>query len=61
MVRVGGGWDTLQHYLYKHDQCRQLSQSHKMDEKKVFFFLSIQEISLFKLKLFSEDKQKTNE
>ena len=60
MVRVGGGWDTLQHYLYKHDQCRQL-QSHKMDEKKVFFFLSSQEISLFKLKLFSEDKQKTNE
>ena len=23
MVRVGGGWDTLQHYLYKHDHCRQ--------------------------------------
>ncbi len=22
MVRVGGGWDTLQHYLYKHDPCR---------------------------------------
>ncbi|RWS30704.1 hypothetical protein B4U80_03640 [Leptotrombidium deliense] len=22
MVRVGGGWDTLEHYLYKHDPCR---------------------------------------
>uniref|UniRef100_H2XPE8 GAR domain-containing protein n=1 Tax=Ciona intestinalis TaxID=7719 RepID=H2XPE8_CIOIN len=22
MVRVGGGWDTLEHYLNKHDPCR---------------------------------------
>jgi hypothetical protein len=22
MVRVGGGWDTLHHYLDKHDPCR---------------------------------------
>lgn len=22
MVRVGGGWDTLEHYLDKHDPCR---------------------------------------
>ena len=22
MVRVGGGWDTLQNYLDKHDPCR---------------------------------------
>jgi hypothetical protein len=22
MVRVGGGWDTLSHYLDKHDPCR---------------------------------------
>ncbi|XP_054166376.1 GAS2-like protein pickled eggs [Oppia nitens] len=22
MVRVGGGWDTLEHYLEKHDPCR---------------------------------------
>lgn len=22
MVRVGGGWDTLDHYLDKHDPCR---------------------------------------
>ena len=22
MVRVGGGWDTLDHYLATHDPCR---------------------------------------
>jgi len=22
MIRVGGGWDTLEHYLDKHDPCR---------------------------------------
>ena len=22
MVRVGGGWDTLQHYIVTHDPCR---------------------------------------
>jgi len=22
MVRVGGGWDTLDHFLLKHDPCR---------------------------------------
>lgn len=22
MVRVGGGWDTLEHFLDKHDPCR---------------------------------------
>ncbi|XP_053555811.1 GAS2-like protein 1 [Bombina bombina] len=27
MVRVGGGWDTLEHYLDKHDPCRCLSVS----------------------------------
>lgn len=26
MVRVGGGWDTLSHYLDKHDPCRCKSQ-----------------------------------
>lgn len=26
MVRVGGGWDTLSHYLEKHDPCRCRSQ-----------------------------------
>ncbi|XP_074045007.1 matrix metalloproteinase-28 isoform X2 [Macrotis lagotis] len=30
MVRVGGGWDTLSHYLDKHDPCRCTSLSHKM-------------------------------
>ncbi|NXI59376.1 GA2L2 protein, partial [Chloroceryle aenea] len=29
MVRVGGGWDTLDHYLDKHDPCRCTSLSHK--------------------------------
>ncbi|MBN3291566.1 GA2L2 protein, partial [Polypterus senegalus] len=29
MVRVGGGWDTLEHYLDKHDPCRCTSISHK--------------------------------
>ncbi|KAK1328393.1 hypothetical protein QTO34_011966 [Cnephaeus nilssonii] len=27
MVRVGGGWDTLEHYLDKHDPCRCSSQA----------------------------------
>uniref|UniRef100_A0A8C4P656 Growth arrest specific 2 like 1 n=2 Tax=Dromaius novaehollandiae TaxID=8790 RepID=A0A8C4P656_DRONO len=27
MVRVGGGWDTLEHYLDKHDPCRCASLS----------------------------------
>ena len=22
MVRVGGGWDTLEHFIEKHDPCR---------------------------------------
>lgn len=25
MVRVGGGWDTLGHYLERHDPCRSRS------------------------------------
>ncbi|KAF7237004.1 GAS2-like protein 2, partial [Varanus komodoensis] len=29
MVRVGGGWDTLEHYLDKHDPCRCTSMTHK--------------------------------
>ncbi|XP_067650040.1 GAS2-like protein 2B [Haliotis asinina] len=28
MVRVGGGWDTLEHYLDKHDPCRCNFQGH---------------------------------
>ena len=27
MVRVGGGWDTLQHFLNKHDPCRHRAAS----------------------------------
>ncbi|XP_066517195.1 GAS2-like protein 2A [Hoplias malabaricus] len=30
MVRVGGGWDTLEHYLDKHDPCRCTSLTHKL-------------------------------
>ncbi|XP_059343224.1 GAS2-like protein 2 [Ammospiza nelsoni] len=33
MVRVGGGWDTLEHYLDKHDPCRCTSLSHKQGRK----------------------------
>ncbi|KAG9492701.1 hypothetical protein GDO78_000935 [Eleutherodactylus coqui] len=33
MVRVGGGWDTLEHYLDKHDPCRCTSLSHKQASK----------------------------
>ena len=22
MVRVGGGWDTLEHFIQKHDPCQ---------------------------------------
>nr|XP_053639390.1 GAS2-like protein pickled eggs [Cherax quadricarinatus] len=29
MVRVGGGWDTLEHYLDKHDPCR-CRQGHRI-------------------------------
>ncbi|XP_078083524.1 GAS2-like protein 1 [Mustelus asterias] len=29
MVRVGGGWDTLEHYLNKHDPCRCSSLLHR--------------------------------
>ncbi|XP_071945402.1 uncharacterized protein [Antedon mediterranea] len=34
MVRVGGGWDTLEHYLDKHDPCRCLGhRSHNLHHK----------------------------
>ncbi|XP_073471321.1 GAS2-like protein 2 [Aquarana catesbeiana] len=35
MVRVGGGWDTLEHYLDKHDPCRCTSLSHKQASASV--------------------------
>lgn len=28
MVRVGGGWDTLEHYLLRHDPCRRGEGGH---------------------------------
>ncbi|XP_043094549.1 GAS2-like protein 2A [Puntigrus tetrazona] len=33
MVRVGGGWDTLEHYLDKHDPCRCTSLIHKLSTR----------------------------
>uniref|UniRef100_A0A8C6Y8M7 Growth arrest specific 2 like 1 n=1 Tax=Naja naja TaxID=35670 RepID=A0A8C6Y8M7_NAJNA len=34
MVRVGGGWDTLEHYLDKHDPCRCTSVSHRLTQSR---------------------------
>ncbi|XP_029475506.1 GAS2-like protein 1 [Rhinatrema bivittatum] len=34
MVRVGGGWDTLEHYLDKHDPCRCSSLSHRLQQTR---------------------------
>ncbi|XP_072921805.1 uncharacterized protein gas2l1 [Hemitrygon akajei] len=34
MVRVGGGWDTLEHYLNKHDPCRCASSTHRYQPVK---------------------------
>ncbi|XP_070619153.1 LOW QUALITY PROTEIN: GAS2-like protein 1 [Erythrolamprus reginae] len=34
MVRVGGGWDTLEHYLDKHDPCRCASISHRLTQSR---------------------------
>ncbi|XP_062874003.1 GAS2-like protein 2B [Trichomycterus rosablanca] len=34
MVRVGGGWDTLEHYLDKHDPCRCSAFSHRYQQGK---------------------------
>ncbi|EMP25333.1 GAS2-like protein 1 [Chelonia mydas] len=34
MVRVGGGWDTLEHYLDKHDPCRCASLSHRLTQTR---------------------------
>lgn len=30
MIRVGGGWDTLEHYLDRHDPCRCGFQGNKI-------------------------------
>ncbi|XP_060739609.1 GAS2-like protein 2 [Tachysurus vachellii] len=34
MVRVGGGWDTLEHYLDKHDPCRCNAYAHRYQQGK---------------------------
>ncbi|XP_004615578.2 GAS2-like protein 1 [Sorex araneus] len=36
MVRVGGGWDTLEHYLDKHDPCRCSSSAHRPSRASTF-------------------------
>uniref|UniRef100_F7CWH0 Growth arrest-specific 2-like 1 n=1 Tax=Xenopus tropicalis TaxID=8364 RepID=F7CWH0_XENTR len=46
MVRVGGGWDTLEHYLDKHDPCRCQSTSHRMGASRPSTF-SPQRVSNF--------------
>uniref|UniRef100_A0ACB8FXY4 Uncharacterized protein n=1 Tax=Sphaerodactylus townsendi TaxID=933632 RepID=A0ACB8FXY4_9SAUR len=38
MVRVGGGWDTLEHYLDKHDPCRCNSLSHRLTQTRGLAF-----------------------
>ncbi|XP_054852974.1 GAS2-like protein 1 [Eublepharis macularius] len=38
MVRVGGGWDTLEHYLDKHDPCRCTSLSHRLTQTRGLTF-----------------------
>ncbi|XP_065594845.1 GAS2-like protein 1 [Cyrtonyx montezumae] len=38
MVRVGGGWDTLEHYLDKHDPCRCSSLSHRLPPARTMAF-----------------------
>ncbi|KAK1792213.1 hypothetical protein P4O66_012169 [Electrophorus voltai] len=34
MVRVGGGWDTLEHYLDKHDPCRCNAFAHRFQQTR---------------------------
>ncbi|KAJ0067756.1 hypothetical protein NL108_010043, partial [Boleophthalmus pectinirostris] len=34
MVRVSGGWDTLEHYLDKHDPCRCAAFAHRYHQAK---------------------------
>ncbi|XP_006973026.2 GAS2-like protein 1 isoform X1 [Peromyscus maniculatus bairdii] len=38
MVRVGGGWDTLEHYLDKHDPCRCSSAAHRLPPQRAGTF-----------------------
>lgn len=38
MVRIGGGWDTLDHFLLKHDPCRLHAMTSKCKLHKHFSF-----------------------
>ncbi|KAG9487125.1 hypothetical protein GDO78_007152 [Eleutherodactylus coqui] len=38
MVRVGGGWDTLEHYLDKHDPCRCQFAAHRAPASRPITF-----------------------
>ncbi|XP_021574363.1 GAS2-like protein 1, partial [Carlito syrichta] len=38
MVRVGGGWDTLEHYLDKHDPCRCSAAAHRPPQPRARTF-----------------------
>lgn len=38
MVRVGGGWDTLENYLNKHDPCRCVSSNNNNNESTASHF-----------------------
>ncbi|CAG0922554.1 unnamed protein product [Notodromas monacha] len=46
MVRVGGGWDTLEHYLDKHDPCRCRLGHRGTMSSKVFMKQSLKDGSL---------------
>ncbi|RNA01978.1 GAS2 2 [Brachionus plicatilis] len=37
MVRVGGGWDTLENYLNKHDPCRCSGDPNHLNIEKLFY------------------------
>ena len=41
MVRVGGGWDTLENYLNKHDPCRCNRHRAERHLKQVRLYLMI--------------------
>ena len=43
MVRVGGGWDTLENYLNKHDPCR--CNRHRVEKH----MKSVREMILFSI------------
>lgn len=42
MVRVGGGWDSLDHFLLKHDPCRVHAMSGTYTHTTSVLFISYQ-------------------